>query len=137
MTKPSRFNDYWVPTVLKTEVLAWGTWVYQDAVPYKANLICWKWDYVAADIEEIEANVQGYNIDYLDYSIGQDGNVFFWTFEGQTGKHESPTFPTYEEARKHITTYAGTSTIRWSAEDKLSLTLMDRLKVCALRLVGR
>lgn len=116
MPKTSRFDDSWEPSVLEQHVLATGTWLYQDVVAYSAQLIRQKWDYVAADIECIEANVHGVNIDYLDYAIGEDGNVFFWIFNGPTGKHQSRKFPTYEAARVHIDTYAGTSTIVWGGE---------------------
>lgn len=116
MTQSLRFNAQWEPAILEEEEMATGTWLYQDTVKYAARLIRRKWDYSASDIEDIEKNVPGINIDYLDYAIGEDGNIFFWAFEGPTGKTQSSHFPTYTEALAHIATYAGTASIAWSAE---------------------
>ncbi|MFZ2987507.1 hypothetical protein [Ideonella sp.] len=91
MNPPPRFTEDWEPALLEEQVVGLGSWCYQDEEEFSARLIRRKWDYSAADIEAIESNVHGIAIDYLDYNIGPDGNVFFWVFEGVSRDAKSRT----------------------------------------------
>ncbi len=113
MNPPSRFTENWEPALLEEQVVGLGRWSYQDQEDFSARLIRRQWDYCAADIQAIESNVHGVAIDYLDYNIGPDGNVFFWVFEGVSRDAKSRTFPSFEAARAHIHAYAGTATVTW------------------------
>ena len=79
MSETGRFKDDWEPVVLADRVLADGSWKYQGVVLHQVRLLRRTWDYTPADIEAIEVAVADeINIDYIDYAISGDGNVFFW-----------------------------------------------------------
>ena len=116
MSHAPRFSSNWEPELLEEEVVAEGSWRYQDAVEYNARLVRRKWDYTSADIDKIESQVEGIAADCLDYNIGEEGNVFFWVFEAESGKTLSRSFPSFELAKSHIYTYAGTAKVVWSKQ---------------------
>jgi len=86
------FTSGWEPTLLSEEVLASGVWFYDNKIPFNAKLLRQKYDYTSFDLPKIEVTVHPYNLDYIDYSISDEGSVYFWQFEGQGRKSKSPTF---------------------------------------------
>jgi hypothetical protein len=117
MGTSSRFTDAWEPKLLDEEVLASGTWTYADGTEYAARLVRRRWDYTSEDVPEIEANVSGVNIDYVDYAIGPDGNVYLWLFKGRNAQAESKHFSSAKEAENHIQTYSGVVNVRRARSD--------------------
>lgn len=114
MSESGRFKDDWAPVVLADRVLAEGSWKYQGVVLHEVRLLQRTWDYTSADIEAIEvAAADETNIDYIDYAISEDGNVFFWEFRTQDSCTTSPHFSSFEAAKAHFSAYAGPSKIRW------------------------
>lgn len=114
MSGSPRFAPDWEPTLLEEEVVGEGRWLYQDAIGYSARLVRRRWDYTSADLQEIESKVDEIAMDHVDYDVSDDGDVFFWIFEGASGQSVSPTFPSLELAKSHIHSYAGTATVKWS-----------------------
>lgn len=114
MGREVRFREDWEPVVLADRVLADGTWTSQGSVEYNVRLLQRTWDYTSADIEAIEVAVaDGINIDYIDYAISGDGNVFFWELRAGDGCTTSPHFSSFDAAKKHFSTCVGPSKIRW------------------------
>ena len=107
------FTSGWEPTLLSEEVLASGVWFYDNKIPFNAKLLRQKYDYTSFDLPKIEVTVHPYNLDYIDYSISDEGSVYFWQFEGQGRKSKSPTFSTYFAARDHINSYGTKYDISW------------------------
>ena len=119
MDEPGRFKDDWEPVVLADRVLAEGSWTYQGVVLHQVRLLQRTWNYTSADIEAIEVAVaDGINIDYIDYAISEDGNVFFWEFRTGDSYTTSPHFSSFEAAKGHFSTYPGPSQIRWYFDKK-------------------
>jgi len=109
----NRFTSEWEPTLLSEEILASGVWFYDDQIPFSAKLLKQKYDYTSFDLPEIEVTIHPYNLDYIDYSISDEGFIYFWQFEGQGRKSKSPTFSTYFAARDHINSYGTKYDISW------------------------
>ncbi len=109
----NRFISEWEPTLLSEEILASGIWFYDDQIPFNAKLLRQKYDYTSFDLPAIEMAVHPYNLDYIDYSISDEGFLYFWQFQGKGRKSKSPTFSTYFAARDHINTYGTKYDISW------------------------
>ena len=114
MDETGRFKNDWEPVVLGDRVLAEGSWTYQGIVLHQVSLLQRTWNYTSADIEAIEVAVADeINIDYIDYAISEDGNVFFWEFRTGDRYTTSPHFSSFEAAKAHFSMYPGPSEIRW------------------------
>ena len=108
-----KFTENWEPTLISEEVIASGTWWYQDEVPYKAELIKQKYDYSSKDLVVLDEILGIPNIDYIDYSISDEGIIYLWRFTNGKNKTFSDTFSTYFTARDHINTYGSKYKIEW------------------------
>ena len=109
-----KFAPDWEPTLLTEEVVASGTWWYQDKVPYTAELIKQRYDYTSKDLVTLDEILEIPNIDYIDYSISDEGVIYFWRFTNGDNKTFSDSFSTYFTARDHINTYGGKYEIKWN-----------------------
>ncbi len=108
----SRLNQDWEPTLLEEEVLAEGTWWYDGKVPYSISLKRQKFDYTAADVEAFGQRMHEINMDYPDYSINSEGEIYVWFFVGPTGESRSSSLSSLEAAKRHVQTY-GKVEIDW------------------------
>jgi hypothetical protein len=100
-----KFHSKWEAEVETDEVLTSGTWYYQNEIPYSAQLIKQKWNYKSTDLPILDEILEVPFCDYIDYSINDEGIIYFWRFESSNNKTSSPVFPTYFLARDHINTY--------------------------------
>jgi len=109
----NKFHPKWEAEKEKEEVIANGTWFYQDEVPYKAHLIKSKWNYTSRDLPLLDKILEIPYCDYICYQISDEGIIYHWKFEGPTGVTTSDQFPTYFLARDHINTYGYKYEIKW------------------------
>jgi hypothetical protein len=112
----SRFSGTWEPKRLSQEILAEGTYWYSGQVPYSLALVNERYDYTANDLEEIETHAHSIVVmDYIDYVISEEGEVFYWELSGPAGKTTSPTFGSMEAAKEHLKSY-GRTEVKWLAK---------------------
>jgi len=107
------FKPSWEPSLVSEEIVATGTWWYQDKISYDAKLIKQKYDYGSKDLVILEQILEVPFIDYIDYSISDEGILYFWSFSNET---YSDTFGNYYSAREHIDSYDGRNEIEWLTE---------------------
>ena len=104
--REKNFKSSWEPTLISTELVATGTWWYQDEIPYHVELIKQKYDYGSKDLVILEQILEIPYIDYIDYSISDEGVLYFWKIYNES---HSQTFGNYYSAREHIESYDGKS----------------------------
>ena len=98
--------------MVEEEVIAEAVLNYPT--PLRAKLIRRRWDYTSKDIGAIETRVTGFNIDYLDYNINADGDVYFWQFGSS---NSGTTFGSRDEAARRFESFEGAGEIRWISDD--------------------
>ena len=108
-----KFESDWEPTLLNEEIVASGTWWYQDEIPYLAELIQQKYNYTSKDLVVLDETLKIPNIDYINYEISDEGIIYFWQFTNGKNKTFSDSFSTYFSARDHINTYGQKYEIKW------------------------
>ena len=109
----NKFHPKWEVLIENEEVVAQGTWFYQNQLPYKATLIKQNWNYTSLDVAELDEILEIPFCDYIDFSISDEGVLYYWKFVGPNNETVSPTFPTYFQARDHINTYGYKYEIQW------------------------
>lgn len=107
----SRFHISWEPSLLREEVLASGTWIYQGVESYEAKLIRQTYDYASFDIPLLD-ELLAPEVDF-HYEISDSGNIYFWSFTREDHSSTSRMFSSYFAARDHLSTYAGEFDITW------------------------
>jgi hypothetical protein len=112
MAGQRNFEPSWEPRLEAEELLAEGTWWYDGKVPYSVMLKRLRYDYDSGDLESLEASLDPIHLDYVDYAINAQGEIYVWYFEGPAGRSESRSLSSLEEARRHIDSY-GRVEIRW------------------------
>ena len=106
------FGETWRPSVLSEETLAEGTWRYGDVKPVSVRLFCQHLNYTAHDMRDFAWFIHEIDQDHPDHEVNEDGRAYFWRFGDEDAETVSPSFPTYEQARRHIETYAGRAEVR-------------------------
>ena len=112
MTGEQRFHAEWEPTLLQEEVLAEGTWWYDGEVPYSIVLKRERFDYTASDLDILETVLHPVHVDYIDFAINPDGDLYAWYFAGPTGRSRSKSLSSLAEARDHLMSL-GRVDVRW------------------------
>ena len=115
MARDDRFHPGWEPTLEEEELLAEGTWWYDGTIPYGATLKRRRFDYKSDDLEALESILDPINLDYVDFAVNTEGDLYVWEFRGPSGSSESKSLSTLEEARAHILSL-GRVEIRWRNE---------------------
>lgn len=102
--------------MLSRETLAEGTYWYDGLVPYSLVLVKERYDYTSNELEEIEEHANSIVVmDYVDYAINEQGEVFYWKFSGPVRQSTSPVFGSLEEAKDHLKSY-GRTEVKWPAK---------------------
>jgi len=108
-----QFHPRWEAQINNEEVVAKGTWFYQDEIPYKAFLVKTKWNYTSHDLPLLDEILEVPYCDYIRYEKSDEGVLYYWKFEGPTGTSTSDSFSKYFLARDHINTYGYKYEICW------------------------
>ena len=125
MSRDEKFHSGWEPTLEEERLLAEGTWWYDGTVAYAATLKRRRFDYTSDDLEALEAILDPINLDYVDFAINPEGELYVWLFEGPAGASESKSLSTLAEAKAHIASL-GRVEIRWRDQRAKGLGPIDR-----------
>jgi hypothetical protein len=123
MTARNIFEPDWEPTLLSEEVVARGTWWYQDIQSYNVELIKLNYNYGSMDLVALMSNGLTnicYDNNGIDYNVSDEGTLYIWKFSKSDDSETdewSRAFASYFQAREHIKTYAGKYEIEWLAEN--------------------
>lgn len=108
-----KFHPHWEPKILSSEVVAIGTWFYDNKAPYDAKLVKTKSNYTSLDLAELDELLEIPFHDYLDFAVSDEGVSYHWEFSKDGAETTTHSFSTYYEARDHLNTYDSRYEISW------------------------
>ena len=92
-----KFHSKWEALKLGEEVVAEGTWFYQDEIPHGVQLIKSKWNYKSKDLVVLGEILEIPYCDYIDFNISDEGylctiGALKMAVQLQLVLHSRPTF---------------------------------------------
>jgi len=111
------FHSKWEALIEKEYIVAEGIWFYDNEIPFTAVLIKQKWNYASTDLPVLKEILEIPYMDYISFSISDEGIIYFWRFNNKQSETTSIAFPTYFLAREHLDTYGCRYEINWKLSD--------------------